>query len=82
MDPVLLRPGGGEYVSRGATREVAILCDFEQLTVTVSRYAAGERGPDPHVHRRHVDAFYVLEGEMAYAFGREDRTVVAGAGTK
>jgi len=81
VDPVLVRPGGGEYVSRGATREVAILCDFEQLTVTVSRYAAGERGPDPHVHRCHVDAFYVLEGEMAYTFGREDRTVVAGAGT-
>ena len=81
LEPVVLRPGEGEYVSRSATREVAILSDFEQLTVTISRYAAGERGPDPHVHRRHVDAFYVLEGEMAYTFGHEDRTVIAGAGT-
>jgi quercetin dioxygenase-like cupin family protein len=81
MEPVLVRPGEGEYVTRRAERDVAILCDFEQLTATFSRYVAGERGPDPHVHWRHVDAFYVLDGEMTYTFGREDRSVVAAPGT-
>jgi len=81
VDPILVRPGEGEYVSRSAARDVAILSDLPQLTVTFSRYVAGERGPDPHVHRRHVDAFYVLEGAMTYTFGREDRSVVAEPGT-
>src|SRR5947208_10703173 len=26
-------------------------------------FRSGEEGPDPHVHRRHTDAFYMLEGE-------------------
>jgi quercetin dioxygenase-like cupin family protein len=81
VDPVLVSPGEGEYVTRRAERDVAILCGFEQLTVTFSRFVPGERGPDPHVHRRHVDAFYVLDGEMTYTFGREDRSVAAGPGT-
>src|SRR5213080_2338231 len=80
-DPLLLPPGAGEPIARQARREVTIKGALDQLTVTESRYAAGERGPDPHVHRRHVDAFYVLDGEMTYTFGREDRAVVAGAGT-
>ena len=36
---------------------------------TWSRYAAGERGPDLHVHRGHTDAFYVLDGELTFAVG-------------
>jgi quercetin dioxygenase-like cupin family protein len=81
MDPVLVRPAGGEYVARRPERDVAILCDFEQLTATFSRFVAGERGPDLHLHRRHVDAFYILNGEMTYTFGREERSVVAEPGT-
>src|SRR2546423_9939770 len=79
-EPVLLRPGGGEPITRRPRREVTIKAALWQVTVTESRYASGERGPDPHVHWRHVDAFYVLDGEMEYMFGRENRTVVAGAG--
>lgn len=47
-----------------ARREVVILVEGPALTVTRSRYAGGERGPDPHVHREHTDAFSVLEGEL------------------
>jgi len=80
-DPILLAPALGEPITREPKREVTIKAALELLTVTESRYAAGERGPDPHVHWRHVDAFYVLDGEMTYTFGREDETVVAGPGT-
>jgi quercetin dioxygenase-like cupin family protein len=80
-DPVLLAPAEGEAITREPKREVTIKAAVGQLTVTESRYAAGERGPDLHVHWRHVDAFYVLDGEMTYTFGRENRTVVAGSGT-
>src|SRR2546423_14325165 len=80
-EPVLLRPGGGEPITRRPRREVTIKAALGQVTVTESRYASRERGPDPHVHWRHVDAFYVLDGEIEYMFGRENRVVVAGAGT-
>ena len=80
-EPVLLAAGAGEAITRKPRREVTIKAALGQVTVTESRYSAGERGPDPHVHWRHVDAFYVLDGEMEYTFGRESRTVTAGAGT-
>jgi quercetin dioxygenase-like cupin family protein len=80
-DPLVLRPGEGEPITREPRRKVTIKVALDQLTVTESRYASGERGPDRHVHRRHVDAFYVLEGAMTYTFGREERRVVAEPGT-
>jgi quercetin dioxygenase-like cupin family protein len=80
-EPVLLPAGAGEAITREPGREVTIKAAVGQVTVTESRYAAGERGPDPHVHWRHIDAFFILDGEMAYLFGRENLTMVAGAGT-
>jgi quercetin dioxygenase-like cupin family protein len=37
--------------------------------VTWFRYAPGEKGPEPHIHRHHTDAFYVLEGELELRLG-------------
>ena len=51
------------------------------IDATWSRYAPGERGPDPHVHHRHVDAFYVVEGELAFGLGPAVEPVRAPAGT-
>src|SRR2546421_9844991 len=79
--PVLLASGEGEPITRRRERDVTIKAALGQVTVTESRYASRERGPDPHVHWRHADAFYVLDGEIEYMFGRENRVVVAGAGT-
>lgn len=82
MDPVFLRPGEGEAMSDRAERTVLLLADADRLAVTWSRYAVGERGPDPHVHRRHADAFYVLEGSLVFGLGPDAaETVEAGAGS-
>jgi quercetin dioxygenase-like cupin family protein len=51
------------------------------LDGTWSRYAAGERGSDQHVHRRHVDAFLVLDGELELRLGPERTPVHLPAGT-
>jgi quercetin dioxygenase-like cupin family protein len=48
--------------------------------MTRSRYAPGERGPDPHVHREHTDSFYVLEGGLTFALGPEAQPVRVPAG--
>ena len=37
--------------------------------MTWTRYEPGERGPDPHIHKQHADAWYVLEGELLFGVG-------------
>jgi len=81
MRPILCRPGEGETVADRADRTVRLLLDEPQLAVSWSRFAPGECGPQPHVHREHVDAFYVLGGELVFAFGAEQVETSAPAGT-
>ena len=64
-----------------AERTLRILADREELTLTWFRYEPGERGPDPHVHRQHTDAFYVLEGELEFGLGPDVTKMSGGAGT-
>ena len=60
-------------------RELRVLALHEPISITWSRYAPGQRGPDLHVHREHSDAFYVLEGELTFGLGPEgDRGAGAG----
>ena len=82
MSGILRRPGEGETIFDSARSTLRVLVDREELTVTWFRYAAGEKGPDPHIHHRHTDAFYVLEGELELRLGPGAAEVVrAAAGT-
>ena len=58
-----------------------IKAEHELVDVIELRYAAGEPGPRPHVHREHADAFYVLEGEPVFRLGPDGERVIAPAGT-
>src|SRR5215213_12004630 len=85
MSPVapeqaLIAPGEGETITDRENRHVAILAERDELTITRSRYGPGERGPDPHVHREHTDAFYVLEGELRFEVGPGLEPVQVGPG--
>jgi mannose-6-phosphate isomerase-like protein (cupin superfamily) len=73
----------GETISDRAARNVMILVgDDPAVTVTWSRYAPGERGPDLHLHRAHTDAFYVLTGALRFTLGPAgERVADAPAGT-
>jgi quercetin dioxygenase-like cupin family protein len=75
-----LRVDSGERISLTEHREVLILAESEGVTITWSRYGPGERGPDPHVHREHLDAFYVLDGEVTFEVGPDAQTITAGPG--
>jgi quercetin dioxygenase-like cupin family protein len=57
-----------------------VIAERAEMSITWSRYAAGERGPDLHVHREHTDAFYVLEGELTFSVGPDAERVTVGAG--
>lgn len=78
---VLLRSGEGEIITERPERTIRILADREELALTWFRYEPGEEGPDPHVHRKHTDAFYVLDGELELGLGPDVRRLIATAGT-
>ena len=79
MLPILLSPSDrqGEAIVDTPARELRILCEHDWLDATWTRHAAGERGAEPHVHLHHVDAFYVLSGEMTLQVGPDLDRVVA-----
>jgi quercetin dioxygenase-like cupin family protein len=77
----ILAPGEGETVTDRPERTLRILAELEQVIVTWFRYEPGQMGPDPHVHRRHTDAFYVLEGEVEFELGPELEMVTGLPGT-
>lgn len=80
LSDIVVGPGDGETITARERREVVLLADWEEFSMTRSRFAPGERGPDPHVHREHTDAFYGLEGELTFALGPEDERVRLPAG--
>src|SRR3954467_181462 len=73
-------PGEGEVIGDSPERRVEILCDHEAVHVTASRFGPGREGADLHIHRRHHDLFYVLEGELTLRLG-DAEDIQAGAGT-
>jgi quercetin dioxygenase-like cupin family protein len=79
--PVLLTPGEGEVVTDRPERTLRILVELDDLILTWFRYEPGEKGPDPHIHKHHTDAFYVLEGEIEVSLGPELTAVEAVPGT-
>src|SRR5439155_198115 len=54
-------------------KTLRILGELDEAIVTWFRYAPDEKGPDEHVHHHHTDAFYVLEGQVEFRVGGEQR---------
>ena len=79
-DAVFVPAGEGEVIGDSADRRVEILSDDEALNATWSRFGPRREGADLHVHRRHTDCFFVLEGELTVRLGLEDRTVTVPTG--
>ena len=72
--------GDAETITARDARDVVILLESPELTVTWSRYGEGERGPDLHLHHRHTDAFYVIAGELTFDLGTGPERSVLPAG--
>src|SRR5437868_2587928 len=81
MASVVHSPGQGETITAREKRDVVIKAAHQLVDMTWTRYARGERGPDPHIHKQHADAFYVLDGELVFTLGSDEREVRAEAGT-
>jgi quercetin dioxygenase-like cupin family protein len=61
----------GDVILRTPKLDVTLLVDIEQLAAVEVRAAPGWGKAPPHVHVRHGEALYVLEGEVALEL--EDR---------
>ena len=70
----------GEVIAMREGREAVLLTALPELTVTSYVLGPDQRGPAPHVHHEHTDAFYVLEGELAFVLGPGRERVAVGAG--
>lgn len=78
MEALILGPDEGEVVVDTPKRRAAIKLGRDELALTEFRYAAGERGPPPHVHREHSDGFWVLEGELTVQVGDDEHCLGPG----
>lgn len=74
VNAVFVSPGEGEELSAGSVLKAA----RPEFTVVESAYPRGP-GSEPHVHRAHADAFYVLDGELDFAVADERVPLAAGA---
>jgi mannose-6-phosphate isomerase-like protein (cupin superfamily) len=63
--PVIVPPGQGHRVGN---------VEFLARTADTPRFTFGivEIQPEAHVHDEEDDAFYILEGELTFLFGREE----------
>jgi mannose-6-phosphate isomerase-like protein (cupin superfamily) len=76
----VLRIDDGEVLSRTPARDLVVLADRPELSITWTRHLSGEPGTDPHVHHDHTDAFFVLEGELTFTVGPDAEQLRLGPG--
>ncbi len=75
------RRRGSDHPPWRLAARVSLLLATESLAVTEARYARRRARGGPHIHHRHTDAFYVLEGELTFEVGRGAETITVGAGS-
>jgi quercetin dioxygenase-like cupin family protein len=71
--------GGATSLAADASLRVTLLSDVEEIGIAETSIDPGGTPPAPHVHRRHVESIYVLEGEIALTVGA--RELIGEAGT-
>lgn len=72
--------GDREQIVDGPARQGSFVIARDDLTITHARYAAGEHVAGRHIHQRHTDAFYVLEGDLIFEIGPEAEAITVSAG--
>ncbi|MBA2536449.1 MAG: cupin domain-containing protein [Actinobacteria bacterium] len=78
---IVLGPDEGEVIVDTDRRSLRIKAAFDAIAVTETRHESGELGAELHIHRRHTDAFYVVEGAVLFELGPNTEAVQAAAGS-
>ena len=70
--------GGGQRVAAGPGLRISLLADVDEIAIAEVWSEPGSPSPQPHVHRRHVESFHVLEGEVTFTAGGRELRAEAG----
>lgn len=79
---IILGPGEGEHVSvmgNDLTLKAASTDTGGALGLMEYTASPGFAGPPPHIHRKTIEAFYILEGSLTLQIG--DQTTTGGPST-
>jgi mannose-6-phosphate isomerase-like protein (cupin superfamily) len=78
--PIIFGPDEGEFLRTQVERRVVATPETTggRLSLTVATAEKGFGGPPLHLHLRDDEAFFVLEGELRFRAGEEERTVGPG----
>src|SRR5215210_3068568 len=76
---IVLRAGEGEQVATGDGVSLEILADVEELSATLTWYARRRNGAARHIHKKHADSFFVLEGELVFLTAGDSLAAPAGS---
>lgn len=68
-EAILLYAGEGERLE-GDKRVATIKIARDELALVEFELEAGFEGPKPHIHKQHVDSFYVVDGEAEFRLGK------------
>jgi mannose-6-phosphate isomerase-like protein (cupin superfamily) len=71
--------GGDGLVSDRPGQRVALLADVEEIRISEAWSDPGGPSSSPHLHRRHVESVYVLDGAMRLIVGGRELKARAGA---
>jgi mannose-6-phosphate isomerase-like protein (cupin superfamily) len=71
--------GADGFAADRPGRRVVLLADIEEIGVAEAWCDPGGPPQPSHVHRRHVESFYVLEGELALTVGERELRAPAGS---
>ena len=71
--------GGEELVADRPDLRVALLADVDEIGIAEVWSEPGSPSPPPHVHGRHAESLYVLEGELLFASGSREVRAEAGS---
>jgi mannose-6-phosphate isomerase-like protein (cupin superfamily) len=75
-DAVIVLPGAGTRF--GNVEFLALSEHTPRFNLSVITMGAGRHGPEAHVHTDEDDAFFVLDDEMTFLLGDEERAAPAG----
>jgi mannose-6-phosphate isomerase-like protein (cupin superfamily) len=71
--------GRDGFTADGPGGRVALLADVDEIGISEVWSDPGSPSPPPHLHRRHVESFYVLEGELTFTAGGRELRAEAGS---
>jgi uncharacterized cupin superfamily protein len=71
--------GGDGFIADRPALRMALLVDVDEIGIAEAWAEPGGPSPPPHLHQRHMESFYVLEGEMTFTAGGRELRAEAGA---